>query len=196
MGLFKNLFKKNVPPAAKPQTGRSQDFPTDRNTVQGCFAHHYTVIAALLKNSEYRKAPVLGDLFAAMIFILDYLRSYYDLRIDDEMDEVINWFLSIFPSASGLIASRLEFYAEHAESGRIRGEFLLDDIPPIKRRWPPYRCGVVFCDCVYNPECRTDYDHAPALLEGIFSHADKAPLFTAILDQFSAYEKELKSFLL
>ena len=215
MSLFKHLFRKSLKRTTSyvPQTEVGIDSSgtkavnleppmLDTETISGCFISHFMVITGLLSNSIYSRNPVMSELFAAMLSTLEFISSYYEIDIDDERNEILKWFLTPFSTQpkhefaqfTQKIDARLDFYRSRTTTGTVRGDFLLNEIPAVKRQWPPYRYSVIFCDCIYNPECIKDYDNAPVLLNDIFGSVEQLSLLCTISQEFEAYTKELKSF--
>ena len=197
MSLFRNPFKKGK----KPVTIVKQ--PTvDPNTIAGCFVSHFIMITGLLSNSQFANSPVMIDLFAAMLTTTEFISTYYDIDIDDDRNEIIKWFLSSFSNLpqnefkelAKKVDDRLDFYRSRATTGAIRGDSLLYNISDAKRKWPPYRYSVIFCDCIYNSECLGDYDGAPVRIDSYFESVNQIPLFETIIQQFDHYTKEIKSY--
>lgn len=198
MSLFKKFFRKD----SKQDTPNPEYPQINPNTIFGCFVSYFMVITGLLADSQFSKSPVMTELFAAMMSTLEFVSSYYDIDIDDDRSEIIKWFLSPFSALpknefkqlAVKTDERLNFYRSRATLGNVRGDFLLDDIPTAKREWPPYRCSVIFCDCIYNPECLSDYDNAPVMINDIFNSVEQVALFITIIREFENYTKKLKTF--
>lgn len=197
MSLFRNPFKKRA-----EQTPPIKQSSVDPTTISGCFVSHFMVITGLLSNSQFSKSPVMTELFAAMLSTMEFVAFYYDIDIDDDRNEILKWFLSSFSALpqnefrqlADKIDDRLDFYRNRATVGTVRGDFLPNDIPIAKRKWPPYRYSIIFCDCIYNPECLNDYDGAPVPINGIFDSVDQISLFETMIQEFEHYTQELKSY--
>ncbi len=209
--MFWNRRKKTVNGSSNqtPQDNTSNlqsvESNYDESTILGCFQKYFTIITGLLSNSQYNDRPIIAELFSSMLSVLLFLSDYYDIDVPAERKEIINWFLTPFNTSmkekqfsefASMLDDRINFYKSHSLGDNLRGEFLLDDIPSSTKNWPPYRYGVILCDCIYNPNCIIDYDNSPVLVTGISSHLEESVFFRSILGYFEEYAKAIKEFLI
>lgn len=175
----------------------------DEATIAGCFKKYFILITGLLSESPYKKVPVVPELFACMTSILDFISDYYDFNVDSDRKEIASWFMAPFNSSMtkrrlssfiSQIEERRAFYLNHTIMDPLRAEFMLNEISSSGKNWPPYHYRVIFCDCVYNPECIKDYYKAPVLVSGIFDMAEQSALWSSIMDSLNNYTNAIKSF--
>ena len=171
-----------------------------------CFKKYFIQITGLLSQSQYKNRPIMPELFAAMLSILEFTSDYYDVDINGERKKILDWFLppffdsmkkKDFSKFANHIDARREFYLNYSRSIPLRGEFMLNELPDFKKNWPPYRYSVIFCDCVFNSECMTNYNDAPVVLNSIFDKAsEQSSLWIPIMNCFDSYSRDIKDILI
>lgn len=94
-------------------------------------------------------------------------------------DEIYQYFTkTLIGPESSFLNERIPFYCDIASGAPILGLWSVSELPPSVLSIPMLRCTVAFGDCITNPDCIKDYEHAPVLLADITEKASFSQSFT------------------
>ena len=204
-GIIMAFWNRNKSKNENQYSNYSQELVIDESTISGCFKKYFILITGMFSQSQYKNSPIMPELIAAMTSIMDFTSDYYDYNNASERKIILDWVLTPlyksmnkrnFEKLAKIIDTRRDFYLVQSRNCSLRGEFMMDDIPDYRKNWPPYRYSVIFCDCVYNPDCLTNYDNAPTVIKSIFDQAEESAFWSSIMKDFDGYSSDIKKLMI
>ncbi len=164
--------------------------------------YYEQALELLMFTDYYNNDTAIIDLYPMMFVIADYasfkagkdrelahslIKIYWEkvMKFGHNLDE---YWDELKDSYTNLFESRVDFYVSFIVEKHADMEFWLSSDKPSLN--PVLNCTAAFCDNLYNPSRRRDYDHAPLLVKPFtesmfFSTAVFSELYGIMMDYYN-----------